>query len=291
MTEPNIISHLSGLTATYQTYSQKASEIKKGALWVAREGGLILRDFYTMGGLMNLAKAMSMNLRVLSLIPLINQLFDKASCDKARHAFNIYKEIGYATLLFEALPGFINKDKTGFQLPRTRNGGLDYLKICFTIGGFFDAESYLKKSKIWISPPLTHLTISMASIKVFDYSLKDVPLVKRLGDSPKEFFFLIGSGIEVWRWCRDVYMPEGGSDQARAENRRKQFSWENLLKVSVSAGRIVALACYRNSGDEWWFILIQLFAQNAAPVKQVLTNRRVREERQVREGIKVNVSE
>jgi hypothetical protein len=286
MIEPNIPS-VSGLMATYQRYSPQAAKIKEGALWVIRQGAFSLRGFYTIGGLMSLAKAISIDLHVLTLIPLVNQLFDKASCDKARHAFNNYKELNYATQIFVGLPDYLNKDRTGFQLPRTRDGGLDYLKICFTVGGFFDQESYLKKYKVWTSPPLTGLTTSMASIKVFNYSLRDVPLVQRLGDSPKEFFFLIGSGIEVWRWCREVYMPEGDSEQERAENRRKQFSWENILKVSMSAGRVVALACYRNCGDEWWFILIQFIVQNAAPVKHDLTNRRLHAERQIREGIKV----
>jgi hypothetical protein len=277
MTDPTI-KPISTWMATYEAYSHKASEFKKGTLRIVREGALILRDFYTIGGIMSLAKALSTDLHILSLIPTIGGLFDQAKA-----AFSNYKAVHYASGLFLILPGFVNKDRTGFQLPRVKDG-LDYLKLCFAIGGVLDLESYLHKHEVCPSPPFTPLITSIAR----RCGIEHVPIVCRLSSTPKEFFFLLGSCIDTWRWCCDVYAPKGNTPEERAKYRRDQFSFENLLRVTMCSGRALTFMCYRQYGKEWWFYLLQIVLQNGAPIRHGLAARRMREEKRISEGMEIS---
>lgn len=273
---------------TYQGLVNAGEGIKKGVLAVGKEGSQILHDFYCMDGLLTLTKLLIADLRFISLIPAINGLF--AEVLKTLEA---QKALYYATLTPRALVECIKTDpetgKMGLQLPQMHDGsGINYVNICYCLGGVFETGSYLKKMGVLELEMFSQIGSWLGSIKIYSsqgktWTFSDIPVVSRLCTTPKELFFMGASVLEVCRWVIKVVMPKDDDEFIQ------QFSWIPLLKVTESFARLLTIGMHHQHGRKWWFLTIDLIGQNAGLFKFILTRRKILQNHYENPGTKVDV--
>lgn len=273
---------------TYQGLVNTGEGIKKGVLAVGKEGSQILYDFYCMDGLLTLTKVFIADLRFISLIPAIDGLF--AEVLKTLEA---QKALYYATLTPRALVECIKVDpvtgKMGLQLPQMHDGsGINYVNICYCLGGIFETGSYLKKMCVLKLEMFSQVGSKLATIKIFSlhgeaWTFSDIPVVNRLCTTPKEVFFMGASALEVSRWLIKVVMPDDDDEFIQ------QFSLINLLKVTESFARLLTIGMHHQHGKKWWFLTIDLIGQNACLFKFILIRRKIHQNHYENPGTKVDI--
>jgi hypothetical protein len=236
----------------YDTISHNGVAAKQGILVVGEEASRVMYDIYSLVGFEKWTKAVIADLKFLSLLPVINGVFDE--CIKTLEA---QKDLYYATLFVgstaECIKVTEKEDQTkaySFQLPKT-NGHTDIVKILYAIGNYLEMGKFLQKYQVYSFPLFTQVADRLASVKVFayrgDWRVDDLPVISTLCDKPKDFFIFLASGIEVYR-C----------------SKKPLLQFDNVLKATGSIGKMLLISLGRDFNKEWWFVGIDVITQHAS---------------------------
>ena len=231
--------------------SDAGVSIKKGCLFVVGEAGPTMSDIYSMEGFEKLSKALIADLKFVSLFPCIKGVF--AECLATLEA---QKDLYYANLFISSMTEFIKIDPTSgaksFQLPKTREEEIDFVKILYAIGNFCEAGKFLQKYKIYSFALCTQFANRLGSMQVFtlygqSWTVGDIPVLNCVCDKPKDVFIFIASGFEVWR-CKE----------------KNLLDWENAFKLAGSTGKILLIFFGRHYNKKVWFVVLDFVTQNAS---------------------------
>lgn len=215
-------------------------KIKKGLLAVGEGNSRVLHNVYSMKGFEVVTKATIANLRAISLIPGVNGVFDE--CLKTLEG---QKDLIYATLVFRSTADFIkpNKDKdTGevtsysFQLPKKdgKPKEIDYVKLFYGIGNFFETGKFLQKYKIYAFPLCSRAANYLGSFKIpgTSWTTSDIPVLNCWFDKPKDFW-VVSAGVYTIGSMAYIYKYSLGDS--------KSLSKMDKLKLISTIGKMILI--------------------------------------------------
>ena len=236
-----------------------------------------MHDVYTLDGFEKWTKAMIADMRLVSLLPEIGNLFQE--CITFLEA---QKDIYYATLFIgETAKDFMYKDTAGkmhFKLPRYAvredkdlpgenadtklpeylHGRIDWNRLLYGVGHYFEVGKFLQKYKVFPFEMATQLANQYGSYTVFNRRLDDIPVVLSLFDKPKDacifFASLVGNIVEVMK-CKKQYEDTNG---------RTLVTASNILKFTSCSGKMVMIAVGKWYYKNLWFCVVDVLTQNAS---------------------------
>ncbi len=267
-----------GIYALRQT-THVVDKTLQGLLVIGEGLSQIMYDIYTIEGLLAISKFIIANSRLLCMISTIGDIFAQMQT-----TFEAARVFYYATLTFRSPAEFIKVDPlTGvksLQLPQMRDGsGVDYVKMCYAIGGIFDTGRFLQKCNVYSFSSITQVGATLGSIQIYKNTyFRDLPILFLLAEAPKEFFFIGASSIEVWRWFKPILFPQHTGE------RTSQFKWVNIFKVLTSAGRLTLFLTYRSHSGTWFLVIVDVITQDSSLIKHLLLSKEARDRRYATPG-------
>lgn len=262
--------------------------IKKGAMIIGEEGSHAIYEIYSLEGFEKWSKAIISDLRLLSLIPSINGVFD--SCLKTLEA---QKDLCYATLVFASTAEFVGeiRDDAGefvgykLKIPTikekkadgTVEENTDWVKVLYGIGNFFETGKFLQKYKIYDFPIFSQAANQFGAFKLFkwdgqDVTLGDIPVLNCCFDKPKDFFVFFAAAYTV----RKTWNKLGKSDFFSAEN------IENLAKLIGNIGKMTLISSADKMARRKYLVslaVLSVITDNASLIGLFLKRRKERESR------------
>ena len=262
----------------YSLICNTASYCKEGLVEVSR----VAAEMHTITGVHCLVKVISYDMFVLSKIQRMNDAFKNVL-----PLFATLNTLYYAAMITTSLAVYFKKDKDKdvyypeFPRRRMKDGeherdlGIDAVKICYSIGGICDTVAYLLKHDVLRINFFTKVANRIAQIELFRYKgqvwkTTDFPLLSPLSESLKEDPFIFAFFGECWRWAAAVYRSP-----TKVE-RRKQFQFMPLLKVSISFGRLVTLSLHRQFKGSKTLLAINGFVYHASLLGYILVKKKER---------------
>lgn len=253
-------------------------KVKSGLLVVGEGASQAMYEIYSLQGFEKWSKAAIANMRAVNLIPCCRGVFDQAI-----KTVEAQKDLIYATLVFESTADFIKVTKvededTGetytkysFQLPREKNGNIEWVKLLYGIGNPFDTLCFLQKYQVVSFPFFSKVATQVGSTKLFSlhgeaWTFGDIPVLKCLVNKPKDFFVCVASAYTAYRCL----------------NNSNFWDIANLIKLTGSFGKIVLITSADYMIQKKYFIaltVIDVVTQNASLIGLLMKRSKEREDR------------
>lgn len=222
------------------------TNIKKGAMSVCIEGSQVLFTIYSVKGLTKFTKAMIANLKFIERIASI-----KGAFDKCLEELCFQRDIYYALMVVGSMKECIKVKKDGTfttQLPRDKKTNkVDYGLIFSGIGNVCETGKFLQKNAICAFSTCTRIANRLGSIKVFNTTFGNIPVLNSFCDRPKDFFIFFACWFDLAKIFREP-----------------QWDFESYLKISSAVGKILLISLGFHFYKATWFLVIDVITQNSS---------------------------
>lgn len=244
--------------------------LKRGIMRAPEEISCTLHDVYCLQGFEKWNKAVSSNLKALSLIPSVNGVFN-GFIDELKSEQDLF----YATQVFDSTAKLFEKDGTsgGYRLA----ANIQWVDICYAIGNPLETIQFLERHKVIFYPKLSNIALQVGSTRLFNMSgqavlFRDVPVINALVNKPKDFFVFFASCLGAYKGLKD-FDWEG----IKAFDSK---SLENLCKLASNIGRVILIPFASHLHNSGWIgvlTVVDLVTQNTSLFAFIIKRRSERE--------------
>lgn len=252
------------------TLGEAGVVVKQGVMRTSEEISCSLHDVCCLQGFEKWNKAVSSNLKALSLIPSIKGVFDgfiKELKDE--------QDLFYATQVFGSTAKLFkwNEDRSRYQLA----ADISTEDICYAIGNPFETLQFLQRCDLISYPELSKLASQWGSFHLFTLNeqpifFKDIPVVNAIVNKPKDLCVFIASCSGIKKGLTDFNWDGILAFESK--------SIEDLCKLASNLGRVILIPLGFHLEKSGWIgvlTVVDLVTQNSSLFAFIIKRRCERE--------------